>query len=196
MERVSIGAANKFCPQAMFMYGTNKVDGSPNFGTFTWFSYCWDGDMGVMASIGGGKMTIDRIKKEKIFSANLVTEPLVPLADYLGHNSGRSSKKMEAPIATERGAVLDVPVLKDSPWVYELEVKKTIPLLGNTVFLCKIRNTLAAKELMDESIDLAARVRLAAPVVWLAAGNGAHFPVKPEAIGASGDWKSIPPGLA
>jgi flavin reductase (DIM6/NTAB) family NADH-FMN oxidoreductase RutF len=175
----------------MFMYGTNKADGSPNFGTFTWFSYCWDRDMGVMASVGGGKTTIDRIKKEEIFSANLVTEPLVPLADYLGNNPGRSSKKMEAPIAIGRGAVLDVPVLKDSPWVYELEVKKTIPLLGNTVFLCRIRNTLAAKELMDESVPLEERVRMAAPVVWLAAGNGAYYPVKPEAIGATGDWKGL-----
>ena len=191
MERVSIEAHNGFCPQAMFMYGTNKEDGSPNFGTFTWFSYCWDMQMCVMASIGGGKMTLDRIKKEKIFSANLVTEPLAPLADYLGHNPGRSSKKMEAPIAVERGAVLDVPILRDSPWVYELEVKKTIPLLGNTVFLCKIRNTLAAKELMDESIPLEERVRLAAPVVWLAAGEGAYYPVKAEAIGATGDWKGL-----
>jgi len=191
MERVSIEAHNGFCPQAMFLYGTNKADGSPNFGTFTWFSYCWDGKMGVLASIGGGKMTIDRIKKEKIFSANLVTEPLVPLADYLGHNPGRSSKKMEAPIAIERGAVLDVPVLKDSPWVYELEVKKTIPLLGNTVFLCKIRNTLVSKALMDESVPLEERVRQAAPVVWLAAGNGPYFPVKPEMIGTCGDWKDL-----
>ena len=64
MEKISVGAQNGFCPQAMFMYGTNKADGSPNFGTFTWFSYCWDGKMGVMASIGGGKETLDRIKKE------------------------------------------------------------------------------------------------------------------------------------
>ena len=191
MEKGSIGPSNVFCPQAMFMYGTNKKDGSPNFGTFTWFSYCWDSKMGVMASIGGGKETLDRIKKEKIFSANLVTEPLLPLADYLGHNPGRSSKKMEAPIAIERGAVLDVPVLKDSPWVYELEVKKTIPLLGNTVFLCKIRNVLAAKELMDESVPIEERVKLAAPVVWLAAGTGNYFPVKTEAIGATGEWKGL-----
>jgi len=191
MEKISIDAHNGFCPQAMFMYGTNKADGSPNFGTFTWFSYCWDGKMGVMASIGGGKMTIDRIKKEKMFSANLVTEPLLPLADYLGHNPGRKSNKMEAPIAIGRGAVLDVPVLADSPWVYELEVKKTIPRLGNTVFLCKIRNTLAAKQLMDEGIPLEERVKLAAPVVWLAAGTGNYFAVKPEAVGATGEWKNL-----
>ena len=191
MEKISIEASNGFCPQAVFLYGTNKKDGSPNFGMFTWFSYCWNGKMGAMASIGGGKTTIDRIKKEKIFSANLVTEPLLPLADYLGNNPGRSSKKMEAPMAIGRGAVLDVPVLADSPWVYELEVKKTIPLLGNTVFLCKIRNTLVSKELMDESIPLEERVKLAAPVVWLAAGNGPYFPVKPEMLGAAGDWKDL-----
>ena len=82
MEKVSIGPANIFCPQALFMYGTNKEDGTPNFGTFTWFSYCWDEDLSVMAYIGGGKMTIDRIHAEKVFSANLVTESLLPLASY------------------------------------------------------------------------------------------------------------------
>ncbi|MCL2494050.1 MAG: flavin reductase family protein [Oscillospiraceae bacterium] len=191
MEKISIEARNGFCPQAVFMYGTNKKDGSPNFGTFTWFSYCWDLKMGVMASIGGGKETHDRIKKEKIFSANLVTEPLLPLADYLGNHPGRSSNKMEAPMAIARGAVLDVPVLADSPWVYELEVKKTIPLMGNTVFLCKIRNTLVDQRLMDESIPVEERVKLAAPVVWLATDNGPYFPVEPKVLGNAGDWKDL-----
>ena len=81
-----------------------------------------------MASIGNGKMTIDRIRAEKVFSANLVTEPLLPLADYLGNNAGYTQGKMDIPIETGRGAVLDVPVLVNSPWVYELEVKQSIPL--------------------------------------------------------------------
>lgn len=187
MEKVSIGQENYFCPQAVFMYGTNKEDGTPNFGTFTWFSYCWDSEMGVMASIGGGKLTIDRIHATKIFSANLVNESLLPLADYLGHNAGYTSGKMDMPIEIERGTVLDVPVLKNSPWVYELEVNQSIPLKGNEVFICKIRNVLVAKELTDESKSAAERFKLATPIVWI--GAGPYFSVNPVALGEAGDWK-------
>lgn len=187
MEKVSIIPENFFCPQAVFMYGTNKEDGTPNFGTFTWFSYCWDSELCVMASIGGGKLTIDRIRATKIFSANLVTKPLLPLADYLGNNPGYTSGKMNTPIEIERGAVLDVPVLKDSPWVFELEVSQSLPLNGNEVFICKIRNVLAAKELTDEAISVEERLKTVAPVVWF--GAGPYFPVNSVALGNVGDWK-------
>jgi flavin reductase (DIM6/NTAB) family NADH-FMN oxidoreductase RutF len=189
MEKISIGPENYFCPQAVFLYGTNKEDGTPNFGTFTWFSYCWDSELGVMASIGGEKLTIDRIRTTKIFSANLVTESLLSLADYLGHNAGYTSGKMDVPIEIERGAVLDVPVLKNSPWVYELEVKQTVPLNANEIFICKIRNVLAAKELTDESKSVEDRVKLTAPIIWF--GAGPYFPINPAALGKAGDWKNL-----
>ena len=37
-----------------------------------------------MACIGGEKLTKDRIHATKTFSANLITEELLPLADYWG----------------------------------------------------------------------------------------------------------------
>lgn len=169
------------------MYGTNKENGAPNFGTFTWFSYCWDSELCVMASVGGGKLTIDRIRAAKMFSANLVTESLLPLADYLGNNEGYKSNKMDIPIEIERGAVLDVPVLKNSPWIFELEVKQSVPLDGNEIFICKIRNVLAAKELTDESKSVEERIKSSAPVIWF--GAGPYFPVNPIALGQAGDWK-------
>jgi len=53
----SIPISNNFCPQTLFLYGTYKEDGAPNFGLFCWFSYYWDTEMGVMACIGGDKLT-------------------------------------------------------------------------------------------------------------------------------------------
>lgn len=164
MEKISVSPQNNFCPQTLFMYGTYREDGTPNFGLFCWFSYFWDGELGVMACIGGEKLTKDRIRETKVFSANLVTESMLPIADYLGNNEGYNKEKMNIPLETERGAVLNVPVLKDSPWVFELEVFQSISFNGSDVFLCKIRNTLVAKELKDNSIDVDERLRMAAPV--------------------------------
>ena len=190
MDKVSVGISNQFCPQALFLYGTYKEDGTPNFGLFCWISYCWDGDLHVMACTGGDKLTRDRIRESKVFSANLVTEPLLPLADYLGNTEGYTPGKMDFPLAVERGAVLPVPVLADSPWVFELEVKQTIPLDDSDLFLCKIRNVLADKALTDEGVPAQERMRMAAPV--LAAGIERYFSLG-EDRGAWGDWKGKKP---
>ena len=190
MEKVSIGPSNQFCPQALFLYGTYKEDGTPNFGLFCWFSYCFDTKLSVMACIGGGTLTRDRIRAGGVFSANLVTEPLLPLADYLGNTEGYTPGKMdEIPIQVDKGAVLNVPVLKNCPWVFELEVSQTIQLDDSEVYLCKIRNVLAAKELMDETKSPEERLQLAKPVIWVSSGVGKYFRFDPAAVGATGDWK-------
>ena len=62
-----------------------------------------------------------------------------------------------------KGAVLDVPILTESPVNYELEVTKSIPLDGGEVFLCKMRNVLYNEELMDEKISVGERLRNIAP---------------------------------
>jgi len=146
----SVPVSNDFCPQTMFLYGTWKEDGTPNFGLFCWISYIWDSELGVMACIGGGKLTRDRIRATGVFSANLVTEALLPLADYLGGTSGYTADKMRVPAAVEKGAVLDVPVLSDSPVSFELEVFRTLELDGGEVYLCRIRNVLMDEALTDE----------------------------------------------
>jgi len=189
MEKLSIAPGNSFCLQALFLYGTYKEDGTPNFGLFCWFSYCWDGELAVMACIGGDKLTKDRIRENKVFSANLVTESLLQLADYLGNTEGYKKGKMDIPIEIEKGAVLDVPVLKNSPWVFELEVKQEIPLDGSDVFICRVRNTLVAGDLKDESISADERLRMAAPVVWI--GEGQYHALNSKSLGKTGEWKDL-----
>ena len=162
--KISADVSNKFCPQTLFLYGTYKDDNTPNFGLFAWFSYCWDGGLSIMASIGGEKMTKDRIHVNKIFSANLVTEELLPIADYFGCVEGYSKDKMKIDIDVEKGHVLDVPVLVKSPWVYELEVTQTIVLDGSEVYICKIRNVLADEYLCDENTSAEKRIKKFRPV--------------------------------
>ncbi|OJG79347.1 hypothetical protein RV10_GL000849 [Enterococcus pallens] len=146
------------------MYGTTKEDGTPNFGLFSWFSYYFDQEMGVMACIGDEKLTKDRIRTTKIFSASLVTEELLPMADYFGNTNGYTDDKMNIPIEVEKGRVLDVPVLAKSPWVYELEVDRSIVLDGGDVFLCKIRNVLVDDYVCDETLTVEQRMQRILPV--------------------------------
>ena len=142
MSKTSVKPTNDFCPQTLFLYGTYDDEGRADFGLFCWFSYTWDGELGVMACIGGSKLTKENIRKRKVFSANLVTEALLPLADYLGNTPGHSPEKMKLDIETEEGRVLPVPVLTASPVTFELEVRQFIPLQDGEVMLCGIRNVL------------------------------------------------------
>lgn len=189
MAKVSVPTSNDYCPQTLFLYGTCKEDGTPNFGLFCWFSYYWADDLGVMACIGGSKLTLDRIQKTRIFSANLVTEELLPLADYFGSVDGRNSDKMNVPFDWERGAVLNVPVLTKSPVVFELEVDQFIPTNDEdcVVLLCKIRNVLQDESLTDPSLSVEEKLHRIAPISttcttyfgWQGSNMGAwHEPCK------------------
>jgi flavin reductase (DIM6/NTAB) family NADH-FMN oxidoreductase RutF len=171
------GQSNALCPQAFYTYGTYKEDGTPNFGLFCWLSYCWDGELCVMACIGGEKLTKDRIRATGVFSANLVSEGLLPLASYFGSKEGYDPDKMKVDAAISKGAVLEVPVLDLSPWVFELEVKKTVPLDGGDIFICKIRNTLVEERFARYGNGDLSPVPLneAKPVIgW---GGGTYFKV-------------------
>jgi flavin reductase (DIM6/NTAB) family NADH-FMN oxidoreductase RutF len=160
----SLSLIRHFSPLTLFLYGTYKEDGTPNFGMFSWLNYCVDGEVGVIACIGGEKLTKDRIRANKVFSANLVSEELLPLADYFGNTSGYNEDKMRVPVEIERGQVLNVPVLTKSPWVYELEVQQSLQLEGSEVFFCKVRNVLADEAIYDEPENVEGWMNIIKPV--------------------------------
>ncbi|MCR5565914.1 MAG: flavin reductase family protein [Clostridiales bacterium] len=164
MSKTSLSPTNDFCPQTLFLYGTYDDEGKPNFGLFCWFSYTWDGELGVMACIGGSKLTKENIHKRKVFSANLVTEDLLPLADFLGNTAGHSPEKQKLDIKTEEGRVLPVPVLTASPVNYELEVMQFIPLHDGEVMLCRIRNIMQDDLLAKGTGSAAEKLAAIAPV--------------------------------
>lgn len=155
MSKVSVPVTNDLCPQTLYVYGTYNDDGKPDFGLFCWFSFCWFDDLGVMCAIGGRKRTQDNILRSRVFSANLVVEKNLPLADYFGTADGRDPDKMDIDFAWEKGSVLDVPVLSSSPFVFELEVDRVISTNDeecDIVLLCRIRNVLKDAELTDASL--------------------------------------------
>lgn len=184
MNKISRQATNDFCPQTLFLYGTYKEDKTPDFGLFCWFSYFWDKGLGAMLCISGEKLTKDRIKAGSIFSANLVTEELLPMADYLGNKPGYEADKMCFHADIGKGAVLDVPIMTKSPVNYELEVAKSIPLDGGEIFLCRIRNVLYSEELMDEKTPIGERLRKIAPISTTCS---TYFSYTGEVLGAWGE---------
>ena len=60
--------------------------------------------------------------------------------DYFGTRKAKDGQKNAMTYGVSRGEKLDVPVLDESPWVYECEVKETITTGDSTTFFCYIRN--------------------------------------------------------
>lgn len=182
-----------YVPQALFLYGTRREDGTPNFGLFSWFGYASiDNELGVMACIGEEKLTKDLIRRNGVFSLNLVTEALLPLADYYGNTDGRTvADKMKHLPTVIRGEVLDVPVIAESPLTLELEVKKEIQEAGgSSIFLCHIRNTLVEESLLDSSVPYIERYKKCAAVI--SAGDQTYASVDGRKLGNwGGPMKSL-----
>ena len=115
MSKISLSPTNDYCPQTLFLYGTYDENGKADFGLFCWFSYTWDTQLGVMACIGGSKLTKDNIHRQKVFSANLVTEEMLPLADYLGCTDGHNPEKMNLILKLKKAAYCQYRFLPSPP---------------------------------------------------------------------------------
>ena len=168
MAKASINPSNNYCPQTLFIYGTYNGDGKPDFGLFCWVSYYWDNginSLGVMAAICEDKRTRDNIRKNGAFSMGLVTEGLLPLADYFGGKSGYDADKMDIEVDIEAGKVLEVPILVECPWTFELEVTRTFQDgNGADIYLCKIHNVLADERLRGEDVPFDENLNRIRPV--------------------------------
>lgn len=150
MDKVSIDATKHFCPHpmALFLIGTYKENREANYGLFCWISACWDDGLRLMICMDGSKLTKDHIEKNKVFSANLVSENMHLLADCLGHRKGHDTSEIPFEIESVSGEKLDVPIFKESPLNYELEMKKTIELSGSSIYICKIHNMMVSTDSM------------------------------------------------
>ena len=72
--------------------------------------------------------------------------------------------------------------------MYELEISQSIPLIGSDLFICKIRNILIAKNLIDNSKSEEEHIKTFTPVLWF--GSGKYYSTNPAILGNTGDWKS------
>lgn len=195
MGKITGKLGNDFCPQALFLYGNYQEDGRPHFGLFCWATYCHiqDGEeegLGFLTCIGEEKLTKDLIRSQGVFSANLVTRELLPLADYYGTTSGREvPNKMDRLPSVEPGQVLRVPTIAESPVSFELKVIEERHLAeGSDVFLCRICNVMVEETLLDTTLPFSQRLLQAAPVI--APGEARYAALTGEDLGAWGEPRS------
>lgn len=142
MKRKSVAPIYSMCVQPSFIIGTKNEDGTDNFAPITWVSVTHEEGDGylLVISMFGSKRTKQNVIRTGIFSANLVSTEMLPLMDYFGSKHAKDGKKNDMEYGVSRGAVLDVPTLDESPWVYECEVARSVETGDSTTFFCHIKN--------------------------------------------------------
>ena len=184
MDKISIRPDWVFSPQPMYIIGTKNEDGTANFCIITWLGFSFDKTPHLMMTIGGSKLTKTNILREKKFSANMITEDNLWLADYFGTTKGEEKLKNDVGYGYEWGTHVDVPVVNECHWSYECEVDRVIELDGAHLFLAEIKNIQIDKEYEDmnlEKIDLT-KIK---PVIYAPY----HYFSVGEKMGEMGDWK-------
>ena len=141
-KRKSVQPIFSMCVQPSCIIGTNNEDGSSNFAPITWVSATQEEGDGylLVVSMFGTKKTKQNVLRTGIFSANLVSKDMLPLMDYFGTRHAKDGNKDGIAYHVSRGEALDVPVLDESRWVYECQVKKEVQTGNSTTFFCDIRN--------------------------------------------------------
>lgn len=142
MKRKSVDPIYSMCVQPSFIIGTKNEDGTDNFAPITWVSVTHEEGDGYLLVINmfGSKRTKQNVIRTGIFSENLVSTDMLPLMDYFGSKHAKDGKKNDMEYGVSRGAVLDVPTLDESPWVYECEVARSVETGDSTTFFCHIKN--------------------------------------------------------
>lgn len=190
IKRKSAGTQLSLCVQPAFIIGTINEDGSYNFAPITWVSVTSEKDGYLMLiSMYGTKMTKQNVIRTGKLSVNLVSSDMLGLMDYFGTHHAKDGKKDGIPYSVTKGAVVDVPCLDQSRWIYECEIKDSIETGLSTTFICQIKNIQIDEQLgnMDGSgIDL---IRLD-PVIYTGMYNGIgnYFSIG-ENLGRIGELK-------
>lgn len=158
MKKRPLAPQRGFFPQPVYLIGTYKADGTPNFALITFVTFCSVDPPMLMFASRGKKLTRELVEKNGAFSANLATAKMMRMADYFGNTSGYERNKCkEAGAEYASGRVLKVPVLEDSPWVYECELADMKNTGDGTIYVGKIKNILVDEDIADTSygkIDL------------------------------------------
>lgn len=184
MQKLDLAPDFVFSPQPMYCIGTKDEDGSPHFCVITWIGFSLDKTPHLMMTMGGSKRTKTNILREGLFSANLVGEDMVWLADYFGTTTAEEKRSQPMPFDFTWGTKLKVPVLEQSRWVYECEVDRTIELDGSHLFLAEIRNIRIDQSLSDMNLEKIELERLK-PVIY----SPYRYYTAGGLMGECGEWK-------
>ena len=122
-------------------------------GTVNWSNIAHVGIIGrdatIMLSIRKGRLTCAGIRENGAASVNLVTEAMIPAADYVGIFSGKQKDK-SAVFPYRMGELSGAPIIEASPLVMECELVDIYDTSNNDNFILKVAHTHVDEACLNE----------------------------------------------
>ena len=148
--KTTFPAGNMLYPVPPVLVSVRGADGSINVLTVAWAgTVCSDPAM-LSISVRPSRHSYEMLRQSGEFVVNLVTEEMVPAADFCGVRSGAQIDKFEAagltPSASEKVAA---PGIAESPVNIECRVRQVIPLGSHDLFLADVAAVRVDSDLLD-----------------------------------------------
>ena len=169
-------------PVPAVLVSCGSVEGEHNLFTVAWTGTVCTNPPMCYISVRPERHSYDIIKRTGEFVINLTTAQLARATDWCGVRSGRDYDKFaEMGLALEPAAVVQAPVVGESPIAIECRVKQIIPLGSHDMFLADVVNVLVDEKYINpESGRL--ELERAEPIVY---SHGEYFQLG-EVIGHFG----------
>ena len=169
-------------PVPAVLVSCGSVEGEHNLFTVAWTGTVCTNPPMCYISVRPERHSYDIIKRTGEFVINLTTAQLARATDWCGVRSGRDYDKFaEMGLTLEPAAVVQAPVVGESPIAIECKVKQIIPLGSHDMFLADVVNVLVDEKYINpESGRL--ELERAEPIVY---SHGEYFQLG-EAIGHFG----------
>ncbi len=169
-------------PVPAVLVSCGSVEGEHNLFTVAWTGTVCTNPPMCYISVRPERHSYDMIKRTGEFVINLTTAQLARATDWCGVRSGRDYDKFsEMGLTLESAAVVQAPVVGESPISIECKVRQIIPLGSHDMFLADVVNVLVDEKYINpESGRL--ELERAEPIVY---SHGEYFQLG-EVIGHFG----------
>ena len=174
---------NMVYPLPAALISCGKTADEYNLITVSWLgTLCTDPPM-CYISVRPGRHSYDIIKRNGEFVINLTTVDMAKATDWCGVKSGRDFDKFtESGLTALPAAVVNCPIVAESPVSIECKVREVKPLGTHDMFIADVVNIVADDRYIDAetgAFDLAA----ASPLAY---SHGHYFGLKKQELGRFG----------
>lgn len=134
------------CP---VMLVTSKYGDKENIFTVSWTGIACSHPEYITISINPKRFSYKLIKNSGCFTANIINQNLINIADYCGTFSGVNHDKFkECKLTKVQGKTIDVPLILECPVNIECKVENILNLGSHHLFIARV-----LEKLIDENIN-------------------------------------------
>lgn len=152
MGKIDFKPGNMLYPLPAVLVTVRNREGEDNVFTVAWTGTVCTNPPMLYISVRPERHSYQAIADTGEFVVNLTTQSMVKAVDFCGVRSGRDTDKFaKTGLKKMDAAVLNVPLLEDSPVNIECRVKQILPLGSHHMFLADVVHVTVDDSYMDEA---------------------------------------------